>query len=376
MHAPLSSLWNEPRPPDPPDRAWPDWVLVALAASSAVLEGVLRPDLPFRWLQVAVLCALVPLLAWRRARPLLVLAVVLGCLHLLAVLTGDDEGLYSAAVTLVLPYALLRWGSGREALDGLVVLLGSAASSAVVGSASPGDALGGAAVLLSSLALGAAARYRARARARELDQVAAREREDLARDLHDTVAHHVSAIAIRAQAGLATSAARPDAATEALRLIEAEAARTLTEMRSMVRVLRHDEPATLSPTPGLPDLQALAWRGPDGPDVAVQVVGEVTGVSPSVATAVHRLAQESITNARRHARCATRVDVRVVVDGAWVRLRVDDDGEGGPAHAGGTGFGLRGMAERVHLLGGTFEAGPGPERGWTVAATLPRRGPA
>jgi signal transduction histidine kinase len=98
--------------------------------------------------------------------------------------------------------------------------------------------MGGFAVLLASVALGEAFRYRAGARVRGLDQMRLLEREGLARDLHDTVAHHVSAIAIRAQAGLATAASHPDAATDALQVIEAEASRTLAEMRSMVRVLR------------------------------------------------------------------------------------------------------------------------------------------
>lgn len=109
-----------------------------------------------------------------------------------------------------------------------------------------------------TFALGAAFRYRASARMRELDQVKLLERERLARDLHDTVAHHVSAIAIRAQAGLATSVLQPDAATDALHVIEAEASRTLAEMRSMVRVLRRNEPADLAPSPGITDLEQLA----------------------------------------------------------------------------------------------------------------------
>ncbi|WP_091935372.1 histidine kinase [Blastococcus sp. DSM 46786] len=373
MQGLLRSLWSEPRPTDPPARVWWDRVLVGLTPLVAVLEGALRPDLPARWLQVAVLCVLAPLLLWRRNRPLLVLVLWFGALAALAVVTGDDDGMYSAAIGLLLPYAVVRWGSGREALAGAVLMLVSAASSVVVGPTSAGDVIGGAAVLLATLATGAAARYRARARARELDQVASREREHLARDLHDTVAHHVSAIAVRAQAGLATSAARPEAATEALRLIEAEASRTLAEMRSMVRSLRRDEPAELTPTPGLSDLRGLA--GDDGLDVDVRVLGDAAGVPAPVATAVYRVAQEAVTNARRHARRATRVDVRVVVDDARVDLQVSDDGDGG-AHPGDLGYGLRGMAERVHLLGGTFSAGPGRERGWIVTAVLPRRGPA
>ncbi|MGY1846085.1 sensor histidine kinase [Blastococcus sp. SYSU DS1021] len=373
MNALLRSVWREPRPPDAPARSWRDWLLAALVPVAAVLEGLLRPDLPSRWLQVAVLCALAPLLLWRRTQPVPVLIAWFGVLAVLAAGTGDPDGVYTAAFGLLLPYAVVRWGSGAQALAGLAVLLAGAVVSLILGSATPGDAIGGAAVLLSSLALGAAARFRARARARELDQVASREREHLARDLHDTVAHHVSAIAVRAQAGLATAATRPEAAVDALELIEKEAATTLAEMRGMVRALRRDGPAELAPTPGLADLAPLADG--NGLPVDVQVTGDADAVAPSVAAAVYRLTQESVTNARRHARRATRVDVRVIVDDARVNLLVSDDGDGAPA-PGAPGFGLRGMAERVSLLGGTFDAGPRPDGGWTVRAELPRRGPA
>ncbi|BCJ73657.1 hypothetical protein CS0771_32010 [Catellatospora sp. IY07-71] len=100
--------------------------------------------------------------------------------------------------------------------------------------------------------LGLARRYRIHARTREHDQVRLVERAQLARDLHDTVAHHVSAIAIRAQAGLAAAPARPEAATDALRLIEAEASRVLAEMRAMVRVLREEPAAYDSTSPPAP----------------------------------------------------------------------------------------------------------------------------
>jgi signal transduction histidine kinase len=82
-----------------------------------------------------------------------------------------------------------------------------------------------------------------------------------------------------------------------------------------------------------------------------------------------------VTNARRHARHATRIEVRVAADGSSVRLRVSDDGDTGLLRpAASPGYGLIGMIERAHLLGGTCEAGPDPGRGWTVTAVLPRTG--
>lgn len=101
--------------------------------------------------------------------------------------------------------------------------------------------------------------------------------------------------------------------------------------------------------------------------------GELADLPPAVEGALFRVAQESVTNARRHARRATRVEVDVHGCAREVRLTVTDDGAR-PAAVRAGGYGLVGMTERVGLLGGTLEAGPGPERGWMVRATLPRTG--
>ena len=226
--------------------------------------------------------------------------------------------------------------------------------------------------LLFPAALGASVRYRSTARLREIDQVKLREREQLARELHDTVAHHVSAIAIQAQAGQTVAPAHPEAAVRALEVIEEAASRTLAEMRSMVGVLRDDEEPDLAPQRGVADIERLARDAAHGPRVDVELSGDLDELRPSVGAAMYRLAQESITNAMRHARHATRIDVSVAGEDDWVRLTVRDDGEaktGGP----GPGYGLVGMSERATLLGGTLEAGPSPE-GWTVSAVLPRAG--
>jgi signal transduction histidine kinase len=283
----------------------------------------------------------------------------------------------TGACVLLLPYSLFRWGSGREAVIGSVLVFAKLGLSALPGMAGSGNAGLGFAVVVAAMALGAVFRFRAAMRMREFDQVKLAERERLARDLHDTVAHHVSAIAIRAQAGLAAAATRPDALTEALRVIEAEASLTLTEMRGMVRVLRSDDPAALAPGSSIADLEQLAGRdrGRPGPAVDLQISGDLAGVPPAVGAAIYRLVQESVTNARRHARHATRIEVSVTADDTRVCLRVSDDGDTGLLRrVGSPGYGLVGMIERARLLGGTCEAGPDPGRGWTVTATLPRTG--
>jgi signal transduction histidine kinase len=355
---------------------WWDWVLVGVLPPVAVLEGILRPEVPWRPISVILAVGLVPTLLWRRTRPLLMVAIAFGACGVAGLLTtGEAPGLNTMIYLVFLPYSLFRWGSGREVAFGFSIIFAKVAVSSVADEVGVADAIAAFAILSSSMALGVAFRYRAGARARELDQAKLLERERLARDLHDTVAHHVSAIAIRAQAGLATSAAEPEAATEALRLIETEASRTLTEMRTIVRALRRDRPADLAPSPRITDLNKLASRAPTGPSVNVETFGDLDDLPPPVAAAIFRLAQESVTNARRHARHATRIEVRVAADDTSVRLSVSDDGDTGPVRpAASQGYGLIGMTERASLLGGTCKAGPDPGRGWTVTAVLPRAG--
>lgn len=377
----LRSLWAEPRVPHPPPRVWRDWALVGVLVPATVLEGVLREDVVWPAVALVLGVAVVVLLLWRRTSPLLVVATAFGALVAVGVAAffGADEpvGLDTTACVLLLPYSLFRWGSGREAAIGLSIILVAGGVGVAGDFTGVVEALGGGVFLLSPAALGASVRYRASSRLRETDQVKLREREQLARELHDTVAHHVSAIAIQAQAGRTLAASRPDAAVKALEVIEEEASRTLAELRTMVGALRQGEEPDLAPQKGLADIERLASSVGDGPRVDVELSGHLGDLRPLVEAAIFRLAQESITNAIRHARHATRVDVRVAGDDDSVRLTVRDDGDPGPFGAGSSpGYGLVGMTERATLLGGTLEAGPSPDSGWTVSAVLPRSGTA
>jgi signal transduction histidine kinase len=181
----------------------------------------------------------------------------------------------------------------------------------------------------------------------------------------------VSAIAVRAQAGRTLAATQPAAAVDALEVIEEAASRTLAELRAIVAALRDGDEADLAPQRGVADIARLAAAA-DGPRVDVELAGDLDGLQPIVGAAVYRIAQESITNALRHARHATRIDVRVTGERDCVRLTVLDDGE--PGVTAPPGYGLAGMIERAALLGGTLEAGPRSARGWLVTATLPRSG--
>lgn len=379
MSNPLRSLLEEPRPSPPPARVWRDWALLGLVTVLALLEWTLRDDLPMPTLSLVLAVGLAPLLLWRRTHPLAVVATAFGAVAVvdLGLIISDAQPLdmYSMVYLLILPYALFRWGSGREAVAGLAVIVVPAVLSLVVSWSGVGDAVGGIAVLMTAFALGWAVRSQDSTRERRLEQAKSEERVLLARELHDTVAHHVSAIAVHAQAGRALAATSPSAPLEALEVIEVEASRTLAEMRAMVRVLRNESPADYAPQPGVADLERLAGASPAGPRVEVGVFGDLAALPTAIDAAVYRIAQEAVTNALRHARNATLVDVRVAGDRSAVSLVVRDDGEPAPA-APGAGFGITGMVERALLLGGTCQAGPSPGRGWAVIATLPRQVPA
>ena len=374
----LRSLWVEPRPSNPPDRGPQDWALVAAFTCWSVVEAVLREGMaPRPFLLIATLAAVAPLL-WRRAHPLVAVTVGFGLLTVVdiaRILTASEGTLPSSvSATLVLAYALFRWGSGREVAGGIGVIVVWLAITNVADVTSLADTVAAYAFFLFAGALGAAVRYRARIRIRDIDQAKAREREQLARELHDTVAHHVSGIAIQAQAGRAVAASHPERAIEALATIEDAATRTLTELRAIVGVLRASQDGEFAPQPGVAEVEQLATDGRTRPCVEVTLSGELDDLSPAVGAAIYRLAQESITNARRHARHATQVTVAVTGHADQVRLTVDDDGSSGPSSRAPAGYGLVGMRERATLLGGTFHAGPTDGRGWRVEAALPRTG--
>jgi signal transduction histidine kinase len=368
------SLWHEPRPADAPPIGRLDWLLVGAFAAAALVEGILRPDLAWRPLVTVLALTLLPALLWRRSRPLLAVLVGWGVAGLLSVLQltldAGDLGLLSMMAVLILLYSLVRWGSGQEMVIGAVFVAVVVALGMYASAGNWAEVLGATALLLMIVALAGVFRYRADLWARQQREVRNQERVALARELHDTVAHHVSAIAVQAQAGGVVAAIQPEKAAEALAAIESEASRTLAEMRAMVRLLREEETADYSPQRGVTDLPDLASA--DGtPTVEVSLNGSLSRLAPPVDAALYRLAQESLTNALRHARSATRVEIDVRREGDTVRLRVSDDGQIQPGPAPEPGFGLLGMAERAHLLGGSFSAGPGPEGGWVVEAVLP-----
>ncbi len=353
-------------------------MLVGAVIVVALLEGLLRAGIEARALEIVLVVGIAFTLPWRRVHPLAMIAIAMGVKSVvvagIVASGGTVVGLTAGIFVLLLVYAVFRWGSGREAIGGIGVLALVVALGFGRDYHSVAELLPELAVLSVPALVGVTVRVMSTSRTRDLERVRLAEREQLARELHDTVAHHVSAMVVRAQAGRVVGVSDPAAALDALTVIETEGARTLAEMRVLVGALREgDDPALLAPR-SVADIASLARPSGDGPAVVALLSGDVDDVHPSVGAALYRIAQESVTNATRHATRATRVDVDVVADADGVRLTVVDDGDSVPAEHGRSGYGIVGMTERVSLLGGTLTAGPGPDRGWVVEARVPRTG--
>jgi len=369
----LRRLFSEPRPTDAPDRHWRDWALAIGFFVLSIVEISLRDPMPWR---IGFLLIWPPLafnLLWRRSNPLLALAGIMVPLTIFDVFLARGDlplpDIYSAMYALILIYSVFRWGSGREMQWGAALLTVAVLVDTAAGFASVADTIGGFVILLCTAEAGIVVRRQRGVLEATRNDARSREREQLARELHDTVAHHVSAIAVQAQAGRAVLDLDPAKSAEAFASIEEAASRALAEMRVVVDALRNDAPT--APQRGIDQIASLA---PDARiALSVDRRGELDGLAPQVDAALFRIAQESITNARRHGRGATRVSVDIEGRRDDVRVVVENDGDTVANRAAETGgHGITGMEERATLLGGTFRAGPRPGGGWRNEAVLPR----
>jgi signal transduction histidine kinase len=208
-------------------------------------------------------------------------------------------------------------------------------------------------------------------RARAIAEARRAQRLDLARDLHDYVAHDISEIVALAQAGQVLAGDGSAPVREVFARIERAGVMGLESMDRTVRML-HEHPAT-TPAPTLADLSELVERFQAAGSVAVRLDVE-PGVPRDLIPTIYRLVTEALTNVRRHAATATHVDVSVRDGGDRVTVSVVDDARdrrASPPQRGG--FGLAGLAAGVEALGGTFTAGPGDPHGWTMTAVFPRK---
>jgi signal transduction histidine kinase len=220
-------------------------------------------------------------------------------------------------------------------------------------------------------------RREADAQRREREAAIQTERVRIARDLHDVVAHHVSGIGVQAAGAGRVLQSRPDDARRALDTIERSSRQAVAQMHELVGLLREDDDRTaLGPQPGLACLHDLAAGSPGRPIVTFAEVGAPFEVPSTTSSSLYRVAQEAVTNARRHAH-AQHVGVTVRYLGETddrpqsVEVEVLDDGAGPSAPEGTGGFGLAGIRERAAMHGGLCEIGPRPEGGFRVRVQVP-----
>ncbi|MBD7995839.1 sensor histidine kinase [Arthrobacter sp. Sa2CUA1] len=214
------------------------------------------------------------------------------------------------------------------------------------------------------------------------------ERLRIARELHDVVAHHIAVIGVQAGAARRVMEKKPAAAAEALQTIETSSRDAVSEMRSLLGVLRstdteNPEPEADTqrrPEPGIEDLPALIeeYRGNGLAVTFTQVEdrpGALTGLSAPLALSLYRTVQESLANVRRHSTAAAAVvALRTGETGEqrWVEVETVDGGRL-RLGTGGTGYGLQGVRERAALHGGSTEIGPRDGGGWRVRLRIPLR---
>jgi signal transduction histidine kinase len=239
-------------------------------------------------------------------------------------------------------------------------------------------------MLIAAWAIGSGTRSRRaylvtlRARAVDLEReqgqravlAVAAERGRISRELHDVVAHGLSVMVIQAQGGAAALDNRPADTRAALEAIVKTGRDSLADMRRVLGTVGEVDDAW-HPQPGLPRLPALLSQVREaGTPVRLRIEGAPLQLPSAVDLTAYRIVQEALTNTMNHASAGASAQVVVTYAESAVHIEVSDDGIGA-GHDDGCGNGLRGMRERVKLLGGRLDAGPGPQGGFFVRVTLP-----
>ena len=318
--------------------------------------------------------------------------------------TLGSVSLAEVGILLVLVVVGARATDGLRAAVPAVVAFGAVVAVALRAATTSAERSSSALLLLLVAlvlaALGGSAGLTARRRDAAVAASLHAERLVLAADLHDLVAHHVTAVVLQTRMAQVLLDDDPAAAREILRGVESDAQRALDSMRTVVGVLRAPgegrrpapargltpgaagdvEVGGRAPAPVLADLKSLTDRYAQvGPPARLDMdLASLAEVPDAAQTTVVAVVREALTNARKHGEQVSEVVVAVERSGPGVRATVTDDGHAHPGtEVAGTGFGLLGMAERVAAIGGALVAGPRTDgSGWRVEVTLGQPGAA
>ncbi len=345
------------------------------------------PRLPNAILSVLVTSTL----AWRRTRPLLALMWIFAVYAATFVVFRHDLEMVAGFVVIIVLVGSGAYYAGRR--DALACLAVGLAVLAVLTPLEPrlggwsGAVFDSAFVALPWLAARAlrSREDRAAALGTQLALAEARQREilleeraQIARELHDIVAHSVSVILLQVGAARMRALSQPGVA-EPLHAAEASGRQALAELRRLLGVLNAspaedqgaDERVPDAPQPSIATLDRLAGTvRAAGLDIDLAIVGEVRPLPPGLELSVYRIVQEALTNVLKHAKAST-ARVRVDYGPYAVTIDIVDDGTTPTASSAAAGHGLVGMRQRARVFGGTTSAGPAPGGGWHVRAELP-----
>ncbi len=362
-----------------------DALVPLLTAAVIILGGVIHSG-DAHPLDLIIGAAAGASLVGRRRAPGITLALS-GALTLLLLQLQPTAGATAVIAPAVALYSLaLRRGARERALAAVVAVVAIVAADALRGGAPTLlQTLGHVVLVAIPLLIADVHRTRhanlellqerlalaERTREQEAERRAEQERLRIARDLHDVVAHTLTTINVQAAAAAQLLDRDPAHARNALETIEEASRDAIGELRAILGVLRAGTDAPLSPAPGLDQLPDLVARArEDGIGVDLDVDGERPAHLPdAVSLAAFRIAQESLTNARRHAAGA---DVRIALafDPETIRLVVENDAATAAVNGTSAGVGIMGMRERAATVGGTFDARPVGD-GFRVEARLP-----
>ena len=327
-------------------------------------------------------------LLFRRQAPMSSLAATAGIM----LITFSVPASFAAVATAMALYAVGVYRSARHAVLALLAISAILLAAAVQQPRSMvdlGQAVQAIAVLVIATLLGLNVRMRRNYVSALVDRAdrlmherkylasiaAAAERNAIAREMHDIVAHGLAVMISLAHGSAEIAPTDPARAVQAMRQVAETGRVAVTDMRRMLGVLNEDNTGELAgaaaPSPGVGDVPALVelFRSAGLP-VVLQSAG-VAPADPGIQLAVYRVIQEGLTNALKYARAATAVTVRSQFTGQEIMVSVTDDGQPVDAPADRAGHGVAGMRQRVALYGGTLRAGPLTNGGWSVTARFP-----
>jgi signal transduction histidine kinase len=375
---------------------------VALAAVNVFSLLSVRGQLHPLWLALTLVAAQGIPLIWRRSRPI-AMGLIVGGVRVAYDQIGFGYAPFPLGPAIIFYTIIDRCGPVWRWLACAVLVVGATISQATPGHPEPYSLIFQALIFVTAFAAATLSRAKrvslqiAQSRAeraeaeldRQTSRAAVAERARIARELHDVVAHHVSLMAVQAEAATSLLPGRPAEAQNSVEIIGSTARQALTELRRLLGVLRGpSEQLETAPSASLQDLgDVLDQVRGTGLPVDFTVVGTPYPLAPGVDLTAYRIVQEALTNTVRHAR-AGRAAVTLSYEPGHVTVSIADSGRrrgerapGANGHAAakpgplltGSGLGLAGIAERVASCGGNLTVGPTGSGGFTVTAQLPAR---